>query len=137
MVLICLLVASLLGLAMLRTVLAQRRQMSTLHERSQCFWLAEAGMQRALRSWQRAPEYRGETWTVPAEVLGTTRPGVVVMEVSQTEGVSTARRLRVEARLGDSETPAIVCRREIALPDRPHSAAGGGNLGAQVVRKDE
>lgn len=112
-VLVSLLVASMLGLALLKTVLVHHRQARLLGGQHQALWLAEAGVQRALHGLADSPDYEGETWEVAAETLGSARSAVVTIQVAKSEPKGD-RTIRVEARLGRAPE-ANVYRRELAV----------------------
>ena len=118
MVLASLLVASMLGLALIKTVLLHHRQMQIVGRQQQCFWLAEAGLQRAVQKLAHSSDYEGEKWQIPAEALPHARPAVVTIEIGKGTGSARTRELRVEARFtGDPPWPNA-CRREtvVSLP---------------------
>ncbi len=123
MVLVSLLVASLLGLALVQTVLIHHRQTRLLGRQQQCFWLAEAGVQRALAGLAATADYSGETWEVSAEILGTERSAVVMIEVSRPADSTETRQIRVEARFPDEPTQRIASLRELVVSIPPQAAA--------------
>ena len=116
MVLAGLLAVSLLGLALVQTVLLQHRQMQAAGRQQQSFWLAEAGVQRAVQRLAQSADYAGERWIVPAEVLGAEQAGVVTIEVAKIDGSSESRAIRVEARFPDDPIRRTVWRRSLTLP---------------------
>ena len=127
MVLASLLVASMLGLALIKTVLVHHRQMQVMGRQQQCFWLAEAGVQRAIQRLADSSDYGGEKWEVSAEMLGETRPAVVTIEIGKAAGSADKRELRVEARFsGDPEWPNA-CRRELVVAVPAESPVSPGN----------
>ena len=79
---LALLVVSMLGTALLRTVSQSIRQLQheTLH--AQTVWLADSGVARAVARWNASADYTGETWTVPAEQLSAGRTAEVRITVS-------------------------------------------------------
>ena len=79
---IALLVVSMLGAALLRTVSLSNQQLQreTLH--TQAVWLADSGAARAVARMNAAPDYTGETWAVPAEQLSAGRTASVRIAVS-------------------------------------------------------
>ena len=81
MVLACLVVAALLAAALVQILVIQARQIRVAEDRQQAFWLAESALQRGLRSLAKSSDYREETWTVPAEALGSENAGVAVIRV--------------------------------------------------------
>ena len=113
LVLVSLLVASMLGLALLKTVLVHHRQTRVVGFQQQAFWLAEAGVRRAIRGLASSPGYEGETWEVSAQTLGGGRPAVVAIQVVKSEP-GGERKILVEARLGQAPE-ANVCRREMIV----------------------
>ncbi len=100
-VLVSILVASMLGVGLIKTVLIHKRQMRVLSGQQQGFWLAEAGVQRAVRYLADAPEYEGETWEVSADVLGASRTAQVTIEVAEHDELSDVRKIHVAVHLDD------------------------------------
>ena len=128
MVLASLLVASLLGLALIKTVLVHHRQMQVISRQQQCFWLAEAGVQRALQRLAKTSDYGGEKWEVAADALGDAQPAVVTIEIGKVAGADDTRELRVEARFsGDPAWPNAFRRRLIASVPSESSASPGNS----------
>lgn len=112
LVLAGLFVASLLGLGLVERVLLEHRRRTAAFTRQQCFWLAESGVERAMRRVARSPDYAGETWVIPAEVLGTSRGAAVAIQIVKASPSPTGRTIRVEARLGDDPARRTVVERE-------------------------
>ncbi len=100
-VLVCLLVTSMLGTGLIRTVFVHHRQLRILDGRQQAFWLAEAGVQRAARQLSQTAQYNGETWKVPAEVLGSSRTAEVTIGLATPDGEPEVRVIRVQVVLDD------------------------------------
>ena len=115
MVLVCLLVAGLLSLALIQLVVVQQRQTHWAAQQQQSFWLAEAGVQRALKRLAESPDYTGETWTIPATVLGGSQGGAVTIRVTPVTEPREARRIQVEARFPDTPVRRAVCQREAVV----------------------
>lgn len=113
LVLVSLLVASLMGLALLKTVLLHQRQLRVTGGQQQALWLAEAGVQRAIRGLAASPGYEGETWEVSEETLGGNRSAAVTIQVAKDESAGN-QTIRVEARLGQ-DFEANVYRRELSV----------------------
>jgi hypothetical protein len=69
--LVCLLIVmSMLG-TLLRTTLRTGRQLHVERDRQQAEFLLQAGADRAAQLFASKPEFRGDTWTLPAEeILG-------------------------------------------------------------------
>jgi Tfp pilus assembly protein PilX len=136
MVLASILVAGMLGLALIKTVLVHHRQIRVIGRQQQCFWLAEAGVQRAVRSLAQSSDYGGEKWELSADVLGDATPAVVTIEIAKLAGSGDARELRVEARFSGAPTRPNACRRVLAVSVPPRSAASPGNSKAQPKDTD-
>ncbi len=111
-VLVSLLVASMLGVGLIKTVLIHQRQMRVLSGQQQGLWLAEAGVQRAARQLVDTPEYEGETWEVSADVLGASRTAAVTIEVAEADDGSDEREIRVQVRLEDGRGQPCGFQRE-------------------------
>ncbi len=69
-VLVCLIVITLIGAALLKVGLAQRIQFRSQEHRLQAEWLAESGLDRALGRLAVDGDYVGEEWPIRAEELG-------------------------------------------------------------------
>lgn len=111
-VLVSLLVASMLGVGLIKTVLIHQRQLRVLSGQQQGFWLAEAGLQRAARQLASTPEYAGETWEVAPDVLGSSRKAVVTIDVVKLGDVADEREIRVAVSVDDGRAYPSGCRRE-------------------------
>lgn len=119
MVLASMLIASLLGLALVKTVLIHHRQMQVVGRQQQCFWLAEAGVERAVAKLRDSSAYEGEQWQVSAETLGVGRAAVVSIRIGKSDISEDARTLVVEARfVGEPPWPNAY-RRELAVSFAP------------------
>ncbi len=79
---LALLVVSMLGAALLRTVSQTKQQLQREVLHTQANWLADAGAARAVAQWNASPDYTGETWAVPAEQLSAGRTASVRIAVS-------------------------------------------------------
>ncbi len=123
MVLASLLVASLLGLALVQTVLIHHRQTRLMGRQQQCFWLAEAGVQRAVAGLAATADYSGETWEVSAETLGAEPSAVVTIEVTEPAESPETRQIRVEARFSGEPTQRIASLRELVVSIPSEAAA--------------
>ncbi len=119
-VLVCLLVTSMLGTGLIRTVFVHHRQLRILNGQQQALWLAEAGVQRAARQLSQTAEYDGETWKVPAEVLGSSRTAEVTIGLAIPDGEPEVRVIRVQVVLDDGRAEPGGYQREhrFLLPSR-------------------
>ncbi|NLS97031.1 MAG: hypothetical protein GXX96_33260 [Planctomycetaceae bacterium] len=123
-VLISLLVASMLGLGLIKTVLIHRRQSRVAGGQQQAVWLAEAGSQRAVRQLADDAKYKGEVWEVPAEVLGPSRTATVSVEVVKRKGESNERVICVQVEVDDGRMHPIGYREEYGYVLPAASKAG-------------
>ena len=115
MVLACILVAGLLGLALIETVLVNHRQMHVVGRQQQSFWLAEAGIQRAVRQLAGSPDYQGEKWEIAADVLNSPHAALVTIEVGKPAASTEMREVRVEVRFPENPLPGAAYRRELVV----------------------
>jgi type II secretory pathway component PulK len=94
--LVCLLVVVTILSGMLRNAVRARRQLHAERDLRQTQLLLEAGLDRAAAALRRSPEYRGETWNIPAkEILGQ-GDGQVVIETVAADAAA-GRQVRVSA----------------------------------------
>lgn len=114
-VLVSLFVATLLGLGLVELILIHHRHRAATAQRQQCFWLAESGVQRAIHRLSNTPEYPGEQWVVPGDVLGIPQAAVVTIQVTTVADPSAACLIRVEAVVADNSARRIVYQREHAF----------------------
>jgi Tfp pilus assembly protein PilX len=80
--LVCLLIVTSLVGSMLQGTLRARRQLHAERDRRQTELLLEAGADRAASRLAAEPDFRGETWQVPAEAIVGRGEGRVTTEVS-------------------------------------------------------
>ncbi len=125
-VLISLLVATMLGLGLIKTVLVHHRQTRVVSGQQQAFWLAEAGVQRAARQLAETSQYDGEVWQVPAEVLGSSRTATVTIEVEKPDEKPNQRVIRAQVQLDDGHAQPTGYQQEYQATPSPASAASEG-----------
>ena len=77
----CLALATLMLGGMLKSVLLSRRQVRTEAHLRQAQWLVQAGAERAAFRLTNDDEYTGEQWTLEADAIVGTDPGMVEIEV--------------------------------------------------------
>jgi hypothetical protein len=92
----CVFLTVLLSAGLVTSALRRHRQLERQVQDVQAVWLAESGMRRAAAQLANNPDYKGETWIVPAEELGRTFAGRVVIGVSTAED-NPSRHVTVEA----------------------------------------
>lgn len=83
--LVCLLVVMSLVGGMIKGALRERRQLHQYRDLRQTNLLVEAGADRAAQRLAEDPDYRGETWRIPAEKITGLAPGEVTIEVARDE----------------------------------------------------
>lgn len=105
----------LVAAALTEVALLHHRQSRMAELRQQAFWLAESAVQRAMHAVDRSSDYAGETWRLPASVLGAGRSGVVMIRVEGAAEPPHARRIRVEARYPESGPQCVVVERRIVI----------------------
>jgi type II secretory pathway component PulK len=108
-------VATLLVLAMLRTIAAGRSELRTETWRIQAAWLAESALDRARARLVDEPDYTGETWVVPAEELGSLDSGRVRIRAESVAGQPARRTIRVEADYPDQPHHRVRENREAVV----------------------
>jgi hypothetical protein len=111
-VLAALVVVMLVAAALTEAIVLDRRQGRRCEERQQALWLAESALQRAVHAAAKSPDYRGETWRVPAEVLGGRRPGVAIIRVEPVAAPRPGRRVQVEAYYPEETVDRTLYQRE-------------------------
>jgi len=112
-VLIGLLIVMLVGGELTRAIVLHHKQARVLEDRQQSFWLAESALQRATHALASSQDYEGETWRVPADVLGAAWAGVATIQVESVSDPEPGRRIRVEAYYPEDTMHRIVYQREL------------------------
>lgn len=83
---VCLVFVTAIGATLGRLALMGSRHMVQERRHSQAAWLSQAGWSLANAKLQRNPDYKGETWNVPASELGGADAGRVWIEVATPSG---------------------------------------------------
>jgi hypothetical protein len=120
-VLLCVLAAlsvvTALSAAAIGQTLRNRAERRSERDRVQLEFLCDAGWKRALREWNRDPEYAGEEWlAMPGTIDGTTfRVSIGVESQPATNSTEPSprilRSLTVRARIeGRSQSPPVIQR---------------------------
>ena len=94
--LVCLLIVTSIVGSMLQSALRARRQLHAERNCRQAELLLEAGANRAAARLASEPDFRGDTWNLPAEAIVGHGDGRVTTEISRNEA-SEAWQLRVIA----------------------------------------
>jgi hypothetical protein len=96
-VIVCITIASLLTLTLLKQLLGRRASLEMNQNRLQADWLAEAGVERAAAKLKSDPAYSGETWDVSLESLRGETPGRVEIRISSASDENDSRIAEVTA----------------------------------------
>jgi Tfp pilus assembly protein PilX len=110
-ILVCLVVITLIGGAVLKVGLAHRALIRSQEHQLQAEWLAESGVQRALARLAVEREYGGESWSISAADLGLPEQppttgtaekshrsaAVVTIAIERVPGGAARRWVRVQA----------------------------------------
>lgn len=91
--LIALLLVTMLGGSMAEMALTGRRQTRRAELRLQAKWLVEAGLERAAAQLAENPDYRGETWSLPAEAWPAPFAAAVRIEVEERQQAASQTHL--------------------------------------------
>ena len=103
----------MLAAALTKATLLQHRQVDLASCEQQSFWLAESAVQRAIHNLHASPDYAGETWDVPADVLGSDSAGVVIIQVAKTSEPQAGWQVRVESRYPAQTMNRVMCERTL------------------------
>jgi type II secretory pathway component PulK len=97
---VCLILATAVAATLGRLALTEARLVAQEQRRSQCDWLLHAGWTLANSRIHTDPKYTGETWKIPAEELGGSEPGEVVIEIKDAdpEIATSKRQVKIIAR---------------------------------------
>ena len=79
---VALLIVSMLGASLIRTVTLSRQQLQRETLRTQAVLLADSGAARAIARLKTSSDYTGETWLVPTEQLTAGRTASVLIIVA-------------------------------------------------------
>jgi hypothetical protein len=121
--LVCLLVMTLIGASLLRTIQTQRALLRSEEQRLQADWLADSGLERACARLANDPAYGGETWTLSGEQLGGKEAGTVTISVgapAEKEGVSQ-RLVSVQSDFPSDPPRRVRARRQAVVEIVPRA----------------
>ena len=117
--LVCLGVAAVVFVAVLKMAAAERRGVRTEARRAQAAWLAESALDRAAARLAADPAYPGETWTVPPGVLDARDTARVVIRVETPSEQPRRRSVRVRADWPDHPQHRVRQTRQVVIELRP------------------
>ncbi len=96
-VLVSLVLLTIIGGALIQSIVAERKLLDAQTKAAQSRWLAEAGLQRAAARLLAEPQYAGESWSLAAEELAAGEAAVVMIEVAAAPDRPGWRRIAVQA----------------------------------------
>ncbi len=96
-VMVCLAVATVLLVSIVKMAAVDRRATRTEAWRTQAAWLAESALERAASRLASDNTYAGETWTVTAEESTVAEPGLVEISIEPVPDRPDLRRVHVRA----------------------------------------
>jgi type II secretory pathway component PulK len=112
---LALLIVSMLGASLVRTVAVSHQQLLREQLRMQAVWLAESGCDRAVSQLRRSSAYMGEVWSVPAEQLSADRTAVVRIRVEADPKSEIRRIVAVTAEYPAASSQAVRISRQISV----------------------
>jgi Tfp pilus assembly protein PilX len=96
-VLIGLLVITMFGAAIARSLVSQSKHARRLEYQQQAAWLAESGVQHASNRLANEADYEGETWRIDSDDSGLDAVAVVLIHVEQIDESDGGRLVTIEA----------------------------------------
>lgn len=115
-VIACLTVCTLLMGTLMKSLVAAHRGSDQYEYSLQSLFLAEAGVRRAAAQMSLDPAYEGESWEIPADVLGRFHNAIVQIRVQPLEEDAGIRRIQVESQYPLQPQLRVVQTREILNP---------------------
>jgi len=115
LVLIALLIVTMLGASLVRTVTIQHQQARVERDRRHSFYLVESGIDRARAALEANTKYQGELWQPWADLHPTGVTASVDIKASPMADQPDRFRVLVEARYASQSAVAAVSRREVRL----------------------
>lgn len=98
----CLAVATILAGAMLKSTLLTRKQIRKERQLRQAQWLVQAGAERAAFRLANDVEYTGEQWSLAADAIVGTDPGLVTISVMRPSKDRASVRVVAEYPAGEA-----------------------------------
>ena len=117
--LVAIAIASVIFLSLLRLSVADRRRVETELWAGQAMWLAESGLERAAARLAADAAYEGETWHLPADLLGTLYEGVVKIQVETIPDKPQRRLVHVEADYPDHPQQRARHSKQVVMQMQP------------------
>lgn len=115
LVLACLAIAAVLLVAGVKLAVSNHRLTRSFGWSVQARCLAESGVERAAAQLAADPNYSGETWKIPAEILGGDDAGIVKIEITPVSGESKRRLVKAQADFPDDSLDRVRYSKELTL----------------------
>ena len=93
LLILCLAVLGMVCGATYRVIALEERLARHERQRAQAWWLAEAGLERAVAQLERDAAYRGETWSIDAAELGGSDGAYVDIQVRGDTALGPSREV--------------------------------------------
>jgi len=93
---VCVAIASLVSISLLRLALAQEDAIRTDTRQLQASWLAESAVDRAAARLRADDAYQGETWILPAQLLFDAGDAAIDIKILAVAGRPQLRRIEVQ-----------------------------------------
>jgi len=113
---LALLVASMLGAALLRTAALSKQQVQREGLQVQATWLADSGVMRGIAQFQSQKGYTGEFWVVPSEQLTGGRSAEVQIRVTPSTTDPTQTVIEARSEYPQGSPTAVRVTRSLTLP---------------------
>ncbi len=121
-VLVCVGLAGLMTLAIVRQAAVRRAEVELAGRALQAHWLAEAALERAAARLAEDPAFRTERWHLAAGTLGAADGAVVQIEVQPATGRADLRRIRIVADYPDDPLHRVRVSKETTWEIQPKTA---------------
>jgi len=122
--LVCLVMAAALAAVVTRIAVLGWQGARDEGRRAQAAWLVQSGLERAAARLATEPDYAGETWRIPADVLDGRHDAVVLIEVTTAAENPRQRTVRVRADYPDDLVDRIRKSKQLVVtlpPEIPKS----------------
>jgi type II secretory pathway component PulK len=115
LVMTCLAIASALLVTGVKLAVTSHRLTRSFSWTVQARWLAESGIERAAAKLAADENYSGETWTIPAEILGGENAGQVKIDIQAVPDRKNSRLVKALAIFPDDPNDRVQYTKELTL----------------------